>query len=169
MINLLPKDEFASRFREMTERRPHARRRQCVLVIGVDDLGAIKGSRGARAVEEAIAKVARVLLRSPSGTAMPLLHPSDIVGCHGEGQLAVLLAPDVDLESATVVAEQILEGVHGANGEGEAALPGLSIGVAALPMHASTAHGVLLAAERAANRAHSGGGRRVQLAEPAGF
>jgi diguanylate cyclase (GGDEF)-like protein len=163
--NLLPKGEFASRLREMTESGRYARSRQCVLVVSIDDSAGFKRSRGGRAGEEAIATVARALLRSPSGTAMPLLQPSDIVGRHGEDQLAVLLGPDVDRESATVVAEQILDGLLRGSAHADCPPLGLSIGVALLPIHAPTVEGLLFAAERAANLARRNGGQRVQLAE----
>jgi hypothetical protein len=67
--NLLPKGEFASQLRQMTESGAFARSRQCVLVVSIDDIAAFKRSRG-KVEEEAIASVARALLRSPSGTAM---------------------------------------------------------------------------------------------------
>ncbi len=166
MTTLLPKGEFAALLRRMADSGHYARPRHCVLVVRIDDVAGSKRSSGGGAGEEALATLARVLLRSPSGTAMPLLQPSDIVGRHGEGQLAVLLGPDVDHESATVVAEQILDGLVGGGGQGDGPQLGLSIGIALLPIHAPTAEGLLFAAERAANLARRNGGQRVQVAEP---
>lgn len=52
MSTLLPKAEFASRLRQMTERGDLARSRQCVLVVSIDDIAALKRSPGGKAAEE---------------------------------------------------------------------------------------------------------------------
>ncbi len=135
-----------------------------VLYLDNDRFKEINDSHGHAAGDSLLVEIARRLRAA--------VRDSDLVARLGGDEFAVLLTPLRGLEDASRVAEKILATVATpvALRPGVEALPGLSIGIAAYPQHASGGETLMRAADHAMYLAkrNGRGHYRIAPAEAAG-
>jgi diguanylate cyclase (GGDEF)-like protein len=133
-----------------------------LLFIDLDGFKDVNDTHGHLLGSRALVEVAAVLRRAARET--------DIIARYGGDEFAIVL-PETDLAGARLVAERVRDRIAAhrfLHGEGLAVRLTASIGIAVLPDHATTAEGLLQAADRAMYWVKSRGKDGIHLAaEPA--
>jgi diguanylate cyclase (GGDEF)-like protein len=148
--------------RRETKRTARTRRPVALLFIDLDGFKDVNDTHGHLLGSRALVEVAAVLRRAARET--------DIIARYGGDEFAIVL-PETDLAGARLVAERVRDRIAAhrfLHGEGLAVRLTASIGIAVLPDHATTAEGLLQAADRAMYWVKSRGKDGIHLAaEPA--
>jgi len=124
-----------------------------LLMVDLDDFGTVNNTYGHQAGDAALTAIAAALRDSARTT--------DIAARYGGDEFAVIL-PETGIEEALGVAERVRAAIMGLRVvTGDALVRvGVSVGVASLPLHASTREELIQMADRASYAAkHSGKGR----------
>jgi diguanylate cyclase (GGDEF)-like protein len=147
---------FVGLLDQEVEAARRADRSVALLMIDVDDFKRVNDTHGHQAGDE--------LLRHVAQLAAKLLRRSDVVARYGGEEFAIIL-PDSGLEGAMTAAEAIRSEVERTplpRAASDRALEArVSVGVAALPVDASTAGDLVAAADRALYQAKRTGKNRV--------
>ena len=128
-----------------------------VMVIDVDHFKAVNDSYGHQAGDEVLHSIAERL----GG----VVRRTDVVGRYG-GEEFVVIVPDTDAEAPAELAERCRRVIAGRPfplPDGPPVAISVSVGVAVLPEHASTARELVRTADRALYLAKSAGRDRVQV------
>jgi len=148
--------------RRETKRTARTRRPVALLFVDLDGFKDVNDTHGHLLGSRALVEVAAVLRRAARET--------DIIARYGGDEFAIVL-PETDLAGAQLVAERVRDRIAAhrfLHGEGLAVRLTASIGIAVLPDHATTAEGLLQAADRAMYWVKSRGKNGIHLAaEPA--
>jgi diguanylate cyclase (GGDEF)-like protein len=129
----------------------------CMLMIDLDHFKYLNDTGGHAAGDEALTRVAAALLG--------LARQTDLLARIGGEEFALAL-PDCRLSDAAIRAEQIRDAVERASVGWRTPLT-VSIGVAALPLHATSAEDLMAAADAALYEAKRSGRNAVRVYVPA--
>jgi diguanylate cyclase (GGDEF)-like protein len=132
----------------------------CLMMIDLDNFGAINNTYGHQSGDTALVAVSRALRQS--------LRLIDVAARYGGDEFAVIL-PEASLEEAVFVAERVRMAIASL-GQTDRAAPihlDASIGVAELGAHASNRDELVRAADQAAYAAKHGGKGRIARPEDA--
>lgn len=130
-----------------------------VLLLDLDHFKQVNDVLGHAAGDSVLAAVG-VALRSA-------IREGDFCGRYG-GEEFIVLLPDTELSRADIVAEKIRAAIEAIEIPSVQRETTVSIGVAAVPTHATDAEAVARIADRALYSAKSAGRNRVELAPPTG-
>jgi diguanylate cyclase (GGDEF)-like protein/putative nucleotidyltransferase with HDIG domain len=155
VTGLLSARAFRGRLSEEVERARRYQRPLSLVVISIDDFGALELRHGFRAGDDLLISVAK---RLSSAT-----RAHDLVGRTSQAEFGLLL-PDTHAEGALPPLERLLVELE-VVGEGAIRAAGASMGVAELE-RGTSAEGLLASARFACEHAQRTGGGRAVLAEP---
>jgi diguanylate cyclase (GGDEF)-like protein len=153
LTGLENRQELRRRMAEEITRSERFERPVSVLMLGLDGLGEINGTRGQLAGDRALAAVAGMVASQTRGI--------DQVARYGDSTFAAVL-PETDVAGACVLAERLRRHVADhpvALSDGAPVSLTVSIGVAAYPSHAQAPDALFAAADEALHRARREGDR----------
>lgn len=154
---------FDERLAQEADRCKRHVRRLCLLFIDVDGFKRINDSYGHMVGDQALRGLGQALVGAAGAGARPVLRSSDVAARYGGDEIAIL-APETSLEGGHTLAERILDRVRSSAMLSVATKPlslGISIGVAACPLHAAAPEELLASADKAMYQAKRQGGGRV--------
>ena len=153
LTGLLNHRALQVRLEEVVARARRDGRALALLMVDLDDFGAINNTYGHQAGDTTLTAVAAALREGSRAT--------DVAARYGGDEFAVIL-PETGIEEALGVAERVratIMGLRVVTGDALVRV-GVSVGVASLPLHASTREELIQMADRASYAAkHSGKGR----------
>ncbi len=158
LTELLNHRAFQDRIAQEVARARRGGHTLAVIMIDVDGFGLINNTHGHQAGDVTLVAVARCLRAQT--------RQGDVVARYGGDEFALIL-PETDMDDALNLAERIREELacltmaHGPRAIHVTA----SVGVAAMPEHATTREGLIGAADSASYAAKRAGGDRVRQAE----
>ncbi len=158
LTELLNHRAFQDRIAQEVARARRGGHTLAVIMIDVDGFGLINNTHGHQAGDVTLVAVARCLRAQT--------RQGDVVARYGGDEFALIL-PETDMDEALSLAERIREELacltmmHGPRAIHVTA----SVGVAAMPEHATTREGLIGAADSASYAAKRAGGDRVRQAE----
>ncbi|UCD85283.1 MAG: sensor domain-containing diguanylate cyclase [Deltaproteobacteria bacterium] len=147
---------FFERFEKEIERAYRYHRILSVLMLDLDHFKEFNDENGHLKGDD--------VLRETAGVLLYQLRTSDVLARFGGDEFIILL-PETDKESATVVADKLRDGVYKNNFIGEENIPSgkitISLGLATYPQDSSDAFQLINFADRALYRSKSKGGNLV--------
>lgn len=153
LTGLLNHRAFQTRLQEEVARARRAGRSLALFMIDLDDFGEVNNLYGHQIGDAALVAATEAVRDS--------LRVSDLPARYGGDEFAVIL-PETEMDDALVVAERTCQAIAACRliESGATIRLGASIGVAALPLHATTRLELVYAADQAAYAAkHLGKGR----------
>ena len=153
LTGLLNHRVFQMRLEDEINRARHSGRGLALLMIDLDNFGAINNTYGHQAGDATLITIAGILRES--------IRAADVAARYGGDEFAVVL-PETEMDEALRIAERIRAGIATCTiMEGHALIRvGASLGVAACPYHAGGREELVRAADQAAYAAkHAGKGR----------
>lgn len=127
-----------------------------IVLIDLDDFATLNAAEGKEAGDEALQRVASILLDNTRNL--------DLVARHGGDEFALLL-PGEREEGARILVDRLVDRVREANLR-EGAEQTASAGVACYPDHGRDSNALLSAADAALHAAKAGGKNRAEVATP---
>ncbi len=160
LTGLLNHRAFQTRLAEEAERAQRHAQPLALLLIDLDDFGAVNNTYGHQVGDATLQSVAAALRMS--------VRALDIPARYGGDEFAVIL-PETALAEATTIAHRVLAAIVALSiqGQGVPVHITTSIGVATLPLHARTREELVRAADQAAYAAKHAGKGRVSYPEDA--
>jgi diguanylate cyclase (GGDEF)-like protein len=153
LTGLLNHRAFQTRLEEEVARAQRGDHPLALLMIDLDDFSLVNNTYGHQVGDATLAATAKILRRN--------IRLHDLLARYGGDEFAVIL-PETDMEEAHSLAERIRGAIDSVTvAEDSVTIPiRASIGIAALPTHATTREDLIRAADHAAYAAkHSGKGR----------
>ncbi len=160
LTELLNHRAFQTRLEEEAARARRSGQPLGLLMIDLDNFGAVNNRLGHQAGDTTLVAV--------SGALRATLRASDIAARYGGDEFAVIL-PETGMDEALMLAQRIGRALQQLRIEhrGIGIAIDASIGVAALPLHAMTREGLVAAADQAAYAAKRAGKGRICRPEEA--
>ena len=137
LTNLPNRRNFLPRFKESVEQARTSNIIQAVLFIDIDDFKKINDTYGHTAGDELLVKISDLLSDS--------IRKTDLISRIAGDEFIIHLSNIQDRDEASLVAEKILERVYSSDDNRIS----LSIGIALMPEHASTAEELIASADSA--------------------